>query len=234
MHSFINCLSDNTRRIEKRAPSAEMLRAHSPVPHNYAKQTRRLRALAAFSSAESLRAAARTMTALSSGGSLPAGSTCRSSRVNIAERAASAWSTRAIGRAHRALAAILARSRRCSGVTLRSLRRLPHRPLPGAVACAGDYVVPAGRDHPRCQMARRPQWRRPGTHGVPGRSRRLPWPRWRPRHREGRRSPGWHRCRARERSTAALCPPRRPQAGWLTGNRLGQGLRSHRPCTLAP
>ncbi len=60
--------------------------------------------MAAFSSAESRRAAARTRTALSSGGSVPAGSTCRSSRVNIADRAASAWSTRAIGRAHRALA----------------------------------------------------------------------------------------------------------------------------------
>ena len=37
----------------------------------------------------------------------------------MAARAASAWSSRAIGRDHRVLAAICARSRRCSGVTPR-------------------------------------------------------------------------------------------------------------------
>jgi hypothetical protein len=77
----------------------------------------RLRALTRLSLAESCRAEARTRSARSSGGSFPSGSTSRSRRANIAERAASAWSARAMGRDQRAFAAILARSRRCSGVT---------------------------------------------------------------------------------------------------------------------
>jgi hypothetical protein len=54
------------------------------------KQAWRLRARAAFSSAESFRAAARTRTARSSGDNVPAGSTSRSKRTRMADRAASA------------------------------------------------------------------------------------------------------------------------------------------------
>jgi hypothetical protein len=71
--------------------------------------------------------------------------------------AAPAWSSRAIGRDHRALAARCARRRRCSGV----MRRPPtacscrsHSPLSGAASASFSAVRP-GRGHPRCRARRR-------------------------------------------------------------------------------
>jgi hypothetical protein len=69
-------------------PDTCALRAHAPVV--------RLRALAAFSWADNLRAAALTSTARSAGRSRPVGSPSRSSRAKIAARAASDWSSLAM------------------------------------------------------------------------------------------------------------------------------------------
>lgn len=109
----------------------------------------------AFSSAPSRRLADRTRAARSSGVSKPAGSTCRSRRAKIAVRAAVAWSVRAIGRDHRAFAAILARKRRCSGVTLR-FQRASSQTVPAAESAGAGSPVRADRGRPRCRTARRP------------------------------------------------------------------------------
>jgi hypothetical protein len=73
--------------------------------------TARFRALAAFSRVDRRRAAALRRGASSSERSLPSGSISAARRSQIADRAASAWWARAIGRAHREFAAIWARNR---------------------------------------------------------------------------------------------------------------------------
>jgi hypothetical protein len=182
--------------------------AGSPLSRPYAitryPAAARLRARAALSSAPSRRAADWTRTTLSSGGSVPAGSTCRSRRALMAERAAAAWSARAIGRDHRACAAILARNRRCSEVTLfpRRLRSWLYR---GAVAVAAGFV-PACLVRPRCRTAHQRRSHKPGTgreRGIGCGSAGLQWPdcRWAERRSRGRWS-----CRARARSISAWCP----------------------------
>lgn len=88
-------------------------------------RARRFLAFAAFIRADIRRAADLTRTARWSGGSSPSGSTSRSSRAMIADRAAAAWSSRAMYFDQRVFAATCARSRRCSGVVLAVADRAP-------------------------------------------------------------------------------------------------------------
>lgn len=150
-----------------------------------------MRAFAKFSSADSARAAERILRSRSSGGNCPSGSTSRSRRWRMAARAASAWSSRDIGRDHRVLAAICARSLRCSGVTP---RRRPGctwtaRRLLFAAFVSSGCVVPAGRDRPRCRP-RPPRLSTQGSHHGLGRCCRSDGPAFPDLRGRGRRRPG--------------------------------------------
>jgi hypothetical protein len=106
----------------------------------------------------------------------------------MADRAASAWSSRAMGRDQRVLAATWARRRRCSGLKPPPPAGCRGRPLSCAASSFGSAVA-AGPARPRCRI-RRPVSRNQGSLCGQGRRCRFAWPSCRGRRAKGKKVSG--------------------------------------------